>query len=535
MATETKILRVQSPVSSTLPANLAKEHRCEKQQSVEISASGTLANSRCDFFLLHDSSDASWTRKLAERLRGERFGNRRLRLSLADWNSATDVDRSEERGETMQAHRLLAIVVSRAMLQGDDQATQRTIEFLKELARAEGRLVTILKENVTLPPLLRMREWFDFRNEEQFEENLSDLLSFLREDFSVDAETPSRDAGVRAKPSASLGCSYPFGVRSATERIVSNLLPVAEVPQYVYSAETRFTVDTELTQACGAAGPLSFLLKGSRLYSIEPLSQDSVLGPALSSAARVTQEDFTQWFSRRDRAGWAIELLNNSFRHHAWKRGLRYDKSTEQYYFPRTKPKSVWWEISRQTISREVTAPHLGWIGLEDESKAEVQYGWRHRSIRASFLQGPGKLFLRLEPSWLLTNLDGKSPATTEPVGPVFSGVPQRERNGQVLRSLRFWSTVLAKGHHEIRIHTGQAPVRIKLTPFSGFTQSGIPSDQIDYDQLMLAEMEDDLLMPALGRLEQESTSTDEEIIPSETFRRSRSGQPPACIKHSTA
>ena len=254
MATETKILRVQSPVSSTLPANLAKAQRSEKPHSVQISASRPLANSRCDFFLLHDSSDASWTRKLAERLRGERFGNRHLQLSLADWNSATDGDRSEQRGETSQAHRLLAIVVSRAMLQ-DDQAPQRTIEFLKQLARAEGRLVTILKENVTLPPLLRLREWFDFRNEEQFEQSLCDLLSFLREDFSVEAETPSRDAGLRAKSSASRGCSYPFGVCSATERIVSNLLPVAELPQYVYSAETRFTVDTELTDACGAAGP----------------------------------------------------------------------------------------------------------------------------------------------------------------------------------------------------------------------------------------------------------------------------------------
>jgi hypothetical protein len=534
MATDAKIVRVQSPVSSTLPATFAEQHRSEKQDSVEL-ASGPAANGGCDFFLLHGRLNASWTKKLAERLRGERFGNRHLQLGLADWNSAKGGDRSKGMKKNSQEHRLLAIVISREMLQGGEQATQTTIEFLNELASAEGRLVTILKENVTLPPLLRLREWFDFRNEEQFEENLSALISFLRENFRVDGETPSRNAELRAKPFASIGCSHSFGVRSTRERIISNLLPVAEVPQYVYSAETRFTVETELIEACGAAGPVPFLWKGSRLYSIEPLSGDSVLGPALSSAARVTQENFAQWFSRRDRQGWAIELLNNLFRYHAWKRGLRYDKSTEQYYFPRTKPKSVWWEISRRTISREVTAAHIGWIELENESKAEVQYGWRHRSIRAGFVQGLGGLLLRLEPSWLLTNLDGKTPATTESVGPVCSGVPQSERNGQLLRSLRFWSTVLAKGHHEIRINTGQVPVRIKLTPLSGFTEVGIPSDQMDYDQLMLAEMEDDLLMPALGRLEQESTSSDEEIIPSETFRRSRGGQPQAGIEHGTA
>jgi hypothetical protein len=195
----------------------------------------------------------------------------------------------------------------------------------------------------------------------------------------------------------------------------------------------------------------------------------------------------------------------------------------------------VWWEISQQTISREVTAPHMGWIELENELKAEVQYGWRHHTIRAEFVQVMASLCLRLEPGWLLTKLDGETPAPTQLVAPLFSGYPQQQRNGQVLRSLRFWSTVLAKGHLEIRMNTGQAPVRIKLTPLSGFTPVGIASDRTDYDQLMFAEMEDDLMMPALGPLEQESVISDEEIISFKTLRCSRSRQSQACVKHSTA
>jgi hypothetical protein len=171
-------------------------------------------------------------------------------------------------------------------------------------------------------------------------------------------------------------------------------------------------------------------------------------------------------------------------------------------------------------------------IELGNQESAEVQYGWRHQTIRAGFVQVGGSLFLRLEPGWLLTELDGKTPATTRPVGPVLSGVQQQERNGQVLRSLRFWSAILAKGHHEIRINTGQAPVRTRLTPLSGFTQFGIPSDQTDYDRLMLAELEDDLLMPALGPLGQESIFNHEEGISSQTFE---SGQPQTRIQHRPA
>jgi hypothetical protein len=141
-----------------------------------------------------------------------------------------------------------------------------------------------------------------------------------------------------------------------------------------------------------------------------------------------------------------------------------------------------------------------------------------------------GNLCLLLEPSWLLTELDGKTPVTTQPVGPILSGIPQQERNGQILRSLRFWSAVLAKGHHEIRINTGQAPFRTKLTPLSGFALFGMRSDQMDYDQLMFTEMEDDLLMPALGPLEQESIISHEEGISSENLRNIRSEQPQARI-----
>jgi hypothetical protein len=537
MATETKILRVQSPVSDSPPTSFAKEHRTEEQHSIRIPESKRLTNSRYDFFILHNASDVSWTAKLAERIGGERFGNRNLQLSLGDWNAPRGADIWVEMRNNIRAHRVLGIVVSRARLQEDYQAIQRAIEFLKELSPAEGRIVAILKENVSLPPILRMREWFDFRNEEYFEESLSDLSSFLRDDFALDVETslPSADSRLDSvKHPASPKCSS-FGVGPARERIISNLFPVAEVPRFVFSAETRFTSETELTEACCAAGPSPFLLKGSRLYTIEPLSKDSVFASALTKGTVAKQEDFTQCLSRHDRAKWAIELLNNFFRHHAWKRGLRYDRTTDQYYFPRTKPKSVWWEISQQTISREVTAPHMGWIELENELKAEVQYGWRHHTIRAEFVQVMASLCLRLEPGWLLTKLDGETPAPTQLVAPLFSGYPQQQRNGQVLRSLRFWSTVLAKGHLEIRMNTGQAPVRIKLTPLSGFTPVGIASDRTDYDQLMVAEMEDDLMMPALGPLEQESVISDEEIISFKTLRCSRSRQSQACVKHSTA
>lgn len=390
---------------------------------------------------------------------------------------------------------------------------------------------------MSLPPLLRLGEWIDFREERYFDKHLSDLARFLRRSSSA-SEFPPPGGGSRAplgdgSAPAQLISSSEFCVTK--ERVLSNLFPAVELPKFVFSAETNCQTEFEVTEACPEPGPLAFLLKGSKLYTTEPLSQDSVFAPALSSGAHPAQESFSQWLSRSDRAEWAMELLNKLFRHHAWKRGLRWDAATEQYYFPRTKPKSIWWEIGQQTVSREVTAPNIGWIELEDNSRAEVQYGWKHQGIRTGFVQTLGSVFLRVQPSWLLTELDSKTPATTEPLAPVFAGSAQQERNGQTLRSLRFWSAVLAKGHHEIRMNTGQAPVRIRLTPVSGLTQVAIPSDQMDYDQLMLQEGEDDLLIPILGPLEQESITSHEEVIPSQTLTSSRRDQSQASIQHSSA
>ena len=67
------------------------------------------------------------------------------------------------------------------------------------------------------------------------------------------------------------------------------------------------------------------------------------------------------------------------------------------------------------------------------------------------------------------------------------------------MRSVRFWSLVFARGTREIFIPTGQKPIRISLTPASGDLEFGILADQIDYDGLMRAEMEDDIELPQLG------------------------------------
>jgi hypothetical protein len=131
--------------------------------------------------------------------------------------------------------------------------------------------------------------------------------------------------------------------------------------------------------------------------------------------------------------------------------------------------------------------------------KEAVQFGWRQQGIHANFVLLPSGLFLRIEPTWLLTKPDGKAARGGRRVGPILSHWLNQERNGQILRSLRFWSLVLSRGENEIVIRTGQEPIRIGLVQDSGYMWGGILGDQMDYDSLMKTEMEDDLNVPQLG------------------------------------
>jgi hypothetical protein len=173
-------------------------------------------------------------------------------------------------------------------------------------------------------------------------------MAFLRADFMTPVETSHRCAKllpnpVKRAPLVSRPCS--FGVSAVRERILLNLFPIVELPALVCFVESPFPRESESAESCAGTGSLSFLLKGSSLYTIEVPGQKSTFAPELGNCDARNQEDFAQWFSRPDCADWAIGLLNHSFRHHASNRGLRRAESADQYHFPRTKPKSAWWEF----------------------------------------------------------------------------------------------------------------------------------------------------------------------------------------------
>lgn len=294
--------------------------------------------------------------------------------------------------------------------------------------------------------------------------------------------------------------SQPLLARAAQtdERIDFLHFPVEETPRFVFSAESQFRGETGITENCGDPGPARFLLLGSRLYAFLKLTHNPLLAPALRPGAACTQEPFANFLADERRSPWAIELLNRFLRYHAWKRGLRFDERHQLFYFTRSKPKRLFWEIGGKLIEREVTAPHVKWNQVPGGGKAEYQCGWKHEAVRAAFVQQHGFLSLRLEPAWFLTELDGKTPSTNQRVRPACPPESFKQQNKRVLEALQFWSAILTKGHRELRIETGANPIRVRLSCPGAPSQSVAAVETVPFSDATLPGAGEPQLIPEL-------------------------------------
>jgi len=460
-----------------------------------------------DIFLCHNGADKPWVEMLAERIEAKPYRDRYLGVVFDKWdfdkggNIVLDMERF------LDAARFVGVVVSRAMLSAEWPTLERTIAVWSDPSGARGRVIPLLKENVTLPASLRVRNWIDFRDPSKFNESFAELIRYLRGESIPRGKgsfLPSIPVAPPPYEPAPVLITSSVGADRVTERLVSNLYRVTNIPEKVYYASTKLREKKEIQQCCESPPP--FILREGRLFTFSDLTTSDAFRPVVAKSAQVNSDPFADWFSDEEYTRRAIELLNVCLKEHAWEGRLRFDGVKARYFFPPhgDTPKRIAWRIGGRQRWREVTTRHTRRVKQEDGSYKDEPFGWRHQGFRASFMVVLSNLMLKLEPTYLLTKDDGKTPRTSRWVGPVLSHWLNQERNGQILRTLRFWSLVLARAR-ELTIETGQTPIRVDLTPIFGTLAFGIASDQMSFDRLMEAEIQDDVGVPQLELFGEES------------------------------
>jgi hypothetical protein len=482
---------------------------CEMEQQTNLGLKSPPSSEK-DIFLCHNGAQKPWVEMLAERIEREPYGERNLAVVFDKWDFPKGGNIVIEVEKFIDSARFVGVVVSRAMLGAEWPTLERSIAVLSDVSGARGRVIPLLRENVTLPATLRVRNWIDFRDDDKFEESFRELVSCLRGETvrrgkgSLAVSTPLADSPRGLSP---VLITASTGADRIDERLVANLYRVTSLPQKIYYARTKLREKKEIGEYVRESPP--FILREGQLYTFTNLNESDVFASALKSAGgSVSADDFGDWFSDEEYKRRAIEMLNVCLKEHAWRRWLRFDGNKGRYFFaPKNgKPKRISWRIGGRTRWREVTTQHTRREKQDDGNFKDVPFGWRHQAFRANFMYVMNSLMLKLEPTYLLTKDDGKTPRTSKWVGPILSHWTSQERNGQILRSLRFWSLVLA-GAKELRVETGQSPICVDLAPISGTLDFGIASDQLDFDAVMDAEVEDDYRVPQLEMEFQEESS----------------------------
>ena len=154
-------------------------------------------------------------------------------------------------------------------------------------------------ENVTLPPSLRIRNWIDFRDDDRFEDAFAELIRVLRGEQiprgrgSLMPMVPERKLPYEPAP---VILTSSLGPDKINERIISNLYPVLELPEFVYGMDTKLRTKAEIQKFEESKHIPGFILREGRLFTFSPLFGDSVR----KKRSRRSRETLKDWFADQD-------------------------------------------------------------------------------------------------------------------------------------------------------------------------------------------------------------------------------------------
>jgi hypothetical protein len=422
-----------------------------------------------DIFLCHTGADKERVERLAERLEAESIGDPRIAVWFDKW----DIDGGQnilvkiESG--LKQSRYVAVVLSPATTKADWPTLEWQTQVFDDPAGKRGRILPLLRhvfdpitaEPIEIPLPLRILKRYDFTDERRFEDAFAALLCKLR------GQAPARGrGGISAlDPSVSVGPEHPDEL---PDSLLSNLLPVTHLPQYVYGDECTIRSATAVIDAVHPRVP--WLLSGGRLFTFhEPSSPRNPFRSILTGRLR-KPERIADWLASGKYARLAIRLLNDGLR--SLCRALNIWSMTDKrevFFFaiPKGRPRLFRWGRAGRprTLAKIVTGSTGEPFGV-------------HHAAQMRFIGLGGQAFLLIQPGWTFTS-DGASPLPGRQRGMLSMRWGGRERNAAVLRNILMCALVLSKGRPEIMFDLGPEAMRVSTTPAHSQLHVGVRDDSL--------------------------------------------------------
>jgi hypothetical protein len=259
------------------------------------------------------------------------------------------------------------------------------------------------------------------------------------------------------------------------EKLRSNLLPVLQNLEFVYSLPTTCVEKYEVRLLLGSRPKPPFILKENRIWTPSYLpSEDCPLRAACETDEEVRITPLSDWMEDSSYELWFVELLNSCLQKHCARLGLVFDKKHARFYSLPKNGKEWWFSYPsiQNTARRRPAFP--SYRRLTGELRC-----WIHQSARLKFERLGPQWFLKLIPGYVFTH-DGETFLDASEVGRIATGKKARERNLVVLRHLLFWREFLSAGDGAITIFPGSQKLVVSKEFMDCLAAFGIEGDGLE-------------------------------------------------------
>jgi len=299
------------------------------------------------------------------------------------------------------------------------------------------------------------------------------------------------------------------------DTVYSNLLPVRQMPRYVYGAP--FLGDKEgdvRPDGAPEAIMTPLIVREGWLWAFQDLRQETGPFAHVVTATEAEQHLASEWWEEADRLGWYIALLNRSLNKLTGRLGLHLDRAHRRYYFePESAGQEM--EVSYKPLNLAKATRKVVWQPIK-QSTGEPRNYWLHRAVNLRFiLAAPGQWHLSIRPELRVTS-DGIQSIDAEQIGRRVTRRKSRMFNYDLLGEVQFWRDFLSRSSPTIAMPFGPNPQRLLVSTSMGSTKvrwPGIPDEHAK--PFKNVEYLDDLFSwaEAEGLLD-EADSVPEEIEP---------------------
>ncbi|VVB64402.1 Putative DNA-binding domain protein [uncultured archaeon] len=228
------------------------------------------------------------------------------------------------------------------------------------------------------------------------------------------------------------------------ETIYSNLFPVIELPEFIYSGLKKDYDNKSIQVLLKQEGVnpsymFKFIENEGRIYTFDNLYEEMNPYRKLVHVKSLSREPVNSWIDNLSKNKLLVQLLNLEFRHYAVSLGLSYfPLSDELYYSTEGETRRITWRgrygKSTRTVATMMFADQLN------------RYIFRHAAISSNFVQlGKGKFFLKILPTFIITE-DGYHVIKGLKEGTIITRLSYNKYNNDFLNTIFFWIYQLGGG-----------------------------------------------------------------------------------------